>query len=348
MGNSYNSFIRNLYYIARRLFNLFTMEIKNAVILPVITPNTLEFGGLDPYGSSVIFPNGSLIKYLPEFETQANTYFDTWGCVSHSFENGVEALINTIDNKWLKDNIYINGQPNFSDRDLIILSGTIAKVGNSGQKVLDTAREKGLVSQILADWDSESRDPDVNIQEVYYKYTRNQFSEKFAEDFNERLEITGTWVHRNNWEQASKEGALQVYVKAWHKNSEGLYYNPSNTHNHAVLMADYKYKKIYDTYKPEIKELTSWDDAYEWALKINITEKTMSKPTIENNTLIQLVEGTGGFGLYLDDKIFVDDLSKILASWLVRNNGKLDGKTRALTLKDWNAFSKVNLKGEVV
>ena len=325
------------------------MEIKNAVILPVITPNTITFGSLDPYGSSIIFPTGSLIDHLPEFETQANTYFDTYGCVSHSFENGVEAVIKaSVNNQWLKDNAYVNGDPNFSDRDLIVLSGTKPGVGNGGQKVLDTAREKGLVAQILASWDSANRDPRVNIQTVYYAYLRNKESEEFAKDFNNKLEITGTWVHRNNWEEASKEGALQVYVKAWYENADGIYYNPGKTYNHAVLMADYKAKKIYDTYKPELKELVSWDDAHEWALKINIKEKYMPKPVIANNTLIQLVEGNGGFGLYLDDKIFVDDLSKILASWLVRNNGKLDGKTRALTLSDWNSFNKVNLKGEAV
>ncbi len=321
-------------------------QLKTAVILPVITPYSLEFGGLDPYGSKVIFPDGSLTAYLPEYEAQSHTYFDDYGCVSHSLQNGLEALIlATLDhNQWLRDNIYRNGYPNFSDRDLVVLSGTKPGVGNSGERVLATAKSKGLISQTLGDWDNTSRDPKMTL-ELYYAYARDKKSEEFAKEFNERLQITGTLVYRDKWEQAAKEGALQVYVNAWHK-KDGKYYNPNGKHNHAVLMADYKGVKIYDTYKPEIKELSSWSDAYDWALKLNISEKYMEKPKIANNTLVQLVEGQGGFGLYLDGKIIVDDLSKIIASWLVRNNGKLDGKTKALTLETWQMFPKYNLKME--
>ena len=31
----------------------------------------------------------------------------------------------------------------------------------------------------------------------------------------------------------------------------------------------------------------------------------MNKPKLENNSLLQLVEGLGGFGMFLDDKIVV-------------------------------------------
>ena len=323
------------------------IEFKNAVILPVISPDSLTFGSLDPYDNKDIFKDGDLTNYLPEFESQAMTYFDSYGCVSHSFENALEALIKKTlnDDYWLRDNIYLNGYPNFSDRDLVVLSGTIPRVGNSGEKVLQTAQDKGLIAQTIADWDTTGRDTNL-VEQNYYAYTRLPSSERLAKEFNKRYKITGTWVHRNNWEQASKEGALQVYVKAWYKNSEGKYYNPNGTSNHAVIMANYKETKIFDTYEPRIKQLTSWDDAHIWALKINITRLMANKPILENNTLIQLVEGQGNFGLYLDDKIFVDDLSKIIASWLVRNNGNLNGKTKALTLADWDMFDKYNLKNE--
>ncbi len=322
------------------------MEIKSAVILPEITPNTLEFGGLDPYKSKEIFKDGSIISYLPEFESQSMTFMDSFGCVSHSFENAVEALINaTINDKWLKDNVYINGHPNFSDRDLVVLSGTKPGVGNSGEKVLATAQSKGLIPQTMGDWDTTSRDT-KNTVENYYLYSRTKESEEFADEFNQRYEITGTWVYISNWKQASKEGVLQVYVNAWYKNSNDIYYNPTGRTNHAVIMADYNKTQIYDTYRPEIKTLSNWEDCHKWALKINIIKKDMKKPIIKNNSLIQLVEGTGGFGLYLDGKIYVDGLANILASWLVRNNGDLNGKTRALTLEHWNMFPKYNLKNE--
>ena len=320
-------------------------EIKTAVILPNITPATLEFGGLDPYGAKTIFPDGSLIPYLPEFEPQSHVYGDDYGCVSHSLQNAIEALIRAHGEGWPVEGIMRNGYPNFSDRDLVVLSGTKPGIGNSGEKVLATAQAKGLISQILGDWDPTNRDPSMTM-ERYYAYARTKEAEEFAKKFNETFEITGVWVYRDKWEQAAKEGALQVYVNAWYRNSQGKYYNPNGKHNHAVLMADYKNVKIYDTYKPEIKELVSWADAYDWALKLNINLKVMEKPIIANNTLVQLVEGQGGFGLYLDGKIIVDDLAKIIASWLVRNAGKLDGKTRALTQEAWAMFPKYNLKME--
>ena len=101
--------------------------MENAVILPEITPNSLEVGGMEEIGSTIdLFPNASLKKYLPENETQANTYFDTWGCVSHSFENALESLIirqiDDLKNKdWILNNLYKNGKQNFSDRDLFVI-----------------------------------------------------------------------------------------------------------------------------------------------------------------------------------------------------------------------------------
>jgi hypothetical protein len=67
--------------------------------------------------------------------------------------------------------------------------------------------------------------------------------------------------------------------------------------------------------------------------------------TIKNNTLVQLVQGGGNFGLFLDNKIIIDDIAKVLAVWEVRNNGNTGGMTKALTLEEWDKYPKINLKG---
>ena len=59
----------------------------------------------------------------------------------------------------------------------------------------------------------------------------------------------------------------------------------------------------------------------------------------KNNVLIN-----GGFGLFLDGKIIVDSLDKILASWLVRTGGNTNGMTKALQQEQWDLFEKYNLK----
>ena len=324
--------------------------MKTALKLPNILPNSLEFGGMTTVEDTILFENGSVLDYLPSFETQAHTYFDDYGCASNSFENGIQILIKRqIDSfskktqDWLKETFYKDGEPNFSNRDLIVLSGTVPNVGNSGDKVLKTAQEKGLIPQTLGDWDTSSRDT-KNTVKNFYLYGRTKEAQIVADEWNKRIKITGEWAGRDKWKEASKRGVLQLYVNAWYLRN-GKYYNPNGKHNHAVLMADYN-NKILDSYKPEIKELESWNDAYYSALKINIEEKNMEKPKIENNTLIQLVEGIGCFGMYLDGKIYVDDTAKILASVIMRNNGKLEGKIKALTQEQWDMFDKYNLKGE--
>ena len=330
------------------------MKIVNGAIKPEITPLSLEFGGMTTVEDTILFDKGSILDYLPLYEGQSHTYFDDYGCVANSLENGIQVLIKRqLDDfsystqKWLKETFYKDGEPNFSNRDLIVLSGTIPRVGNSGDKVLKTAQEKGLIPQTMGDWDTTSRDTN-NTEENFYLYGRTAEAQKVADEWNKRIKITGEWTGRGLWQEASKKGVLQLYVNAWWKNAEGKYYNPNTKHNHAVLLADYDEAKILDSYKPEIKQLASLNDAYYWALKININEKTMTKPKIENNSLLQLVEGEGGFGMFLDGKIYIDDTAKILASVIMRNNGKLDGKIKALTLEHWNMFDKYNLKGEKI
>lgn len=66
---------------------------------------------------------------------------------------------------------------------------------------------------------------------------------------------------------------------------------------------------------------------------------------IAANTLVQLTEGVGGFGFWSGEKFYVDELDKILASWMVRNQGNIKGKTLAVAQVVWDAYTpKYNLK----
>jgi hypothetical protein len=239
-----------------------------------------------------------------------------------------------------------NGEPNFADRDLVILSGTVHRQGNSGNQVLTRAKNIGLIAERLAPWNPRDRDPEKNNVEEYYAYARTEDAQEIAEEFNKRFEIVGTWVYtpdRKALEEAMKTGVVQIYVNAWHKNDEGKYYNPTGDITHAVVALDYETCKALDTYQPEIKELASWDDINVWALKINIIEKHMEKPTIENNTLVQEVTEHGTFGLFLDGKILVGSTDNLLATFYMRNNGDTKGKTRSLTKEQWDLFEKEKL-----
>lgn len=330
-----------------------------ALILPEILPLNFEFGGMTGIEEQLIFPDGNLMPWLPEYEQQIGVYFDDYGCVSRSFLNALEAVIaRSVEadifshdtKRWLIKEIYLNNKPNFSDRDLIVLSGTVPKVGNSGWKVFETAKDEGLVSQEIADWDFTNRNPLENSSDKYYAYARDKKAIEKAEEFNNRFEIKAEWVAIDKIKEASKYGALQIYVNAWYKRGN-KYYNPTGKHNHAVLLINSETLEIFDHYEPSIKQIESINDIYPWALKINIIEKSMKKPTIKNNSLVILVSGGGGIGLYLDGKIIIDNEAKINSVFMARNskNGFFSGgPTISLTQEQWNLFEKRDLKGQVI
>jgi len=320
-------------------FNYTCMEITNynGVVLPKISPLSLEFGGMTTVGRELTIPNGDARPFLPLFKGQSGVYMDTFGCVIHSHNKAKKTFLKAI------YNIIVD----FADRDLVVLSGTKPRVGNSGEKVLATAQAIGLPSYKFENFDLKSRDP-KHTEEYYYSYKRTSEAQKDADKNKEEYEIVGEWVGRENWEEASKYGILQLYVNAWHRDAKGEYYNPNGKYNHAVIMANYPTRQLSDTYEPELKTLRSWNDAYYWALKINIIKKHMSKPKIDNNTLVQEVTKSGQFGLFLDNKIIVGGAGEVLATFYMRNNGDTKGKTRALTLDQWNMFDKYNLKMEKI
>ncbi len=66
------------------------------------------------------------------------------------------------------------------------------------------------------------------------------------------------------------------------------------------------------------------------------------------NTFYQVVTGKGGFGLFADGKMFVDDTAKLQASWIIRNGGDIKGKTGTLTEEQFNAVDHFNLKREKI
>ncbi len=331
-------------------------QINYGLIIEKRKPLSMEFGGMTNIPKNIIFPKSKLIV-LPTHEVQAGLYFDERGCVSYSFENALEATIpiiidslSTETKEWLIKNIYVDDQPNFSDRDLIVLSGTNPKWGNSSIKVYDTAVKKGLVSQLFGEFNLRERNPKINNVKNYYTYGRTPLADKLAKEWNSRMVIHGEWVTRDKWAEACKYGVLQVFVNAWHKKN-GKYYNPTNYHNHAVIISDYNKIEIFDSYYPFVKPLDSWASAYDLAFKITLTEKNMIKPKIENNSLVMLVEGAGDIGLFLDDRIIVDDPAKLLAVFMARNvhNGEFTGgKVVSLKLLEWNLFNKTNLKNEPI
>lgn len=307
------------------------MEDKFGLLLRDRTPSDWMAGEFSPLGTSFLNPTGNWSIYLPDDEFQNRWGFDRQACVTYSILNCLEILHKA------QTGVGIN----FSDRFLAKMSGT-TKQGNYLDNVFDTIRKNGLVEE----WEYPD---DAKSWDEYYKEIPQALKDK-------GLDILKTWNFYREWVRtdrkkdilfALKSAPLQVTVKYASGND---LLNPVGTWNHAVTMfnaAENEYWEIFDHYTQTRKKY-AWDYEFGSVLKPSLIKKSNINMNIQNNTFVQLVEAPGGFGLYLDGKLIIDDLAKIQATWIIRNNGDIKGKIKTLTLEQWNSLAKINLKGEAI
>lgn len=298
-------------------------------------------------------PYGNWLSYLPKAEAQIGTYTPTLACVTFSALENIEIQMNYYkdekkleqeDLDWLNKEGYIddNGDFNFSDRFVAKLSGTRERGGNNATNVYETIKKYGLVPE--KDWPF---DREEMTEDEYYKEVPQEVLDK-GKEWNKRFKIHFQRVHQSQWDKALKMSPIQVYVRAWHK-KDGVYHNTVPKWNHAVTKFNQE-DKIRDQYEPFIKQLTPNYRYYEWGFKYDITKKNFNSMDLKkyDNYLVQLVEGQGDFGLIANEKLYIDDLAKILASYQIRNKGNTDGKAVEFTQAQWDACPQYNLKDEKI
>lgn len=277
------------------------------------------FGEFTPIVSGQLVPLPDWSQYLPVVEYQNNYCYDRSNCSGFAVTNQIETLEYRLTHQ----------QVNYSDRDLGARAGTTLKNGNYISKVFDTAREYLVLER---DW------PDTPNKDEYY-ITKNDLPKI-------KLELYREWVPTYNKKKIIEALLCSpLVVQCEYANGPGIL-NPSGNKGHIVMLfkaEECKYWEIFDHYTNSRKKY-AWDYEFGAIMKATLIIDKV-KTLMKNNTLVQLVQGQGGFGLFLDDKIIVDDTAKVLASWLVRNNGKTEGMVKALTLEDWNKFDKIDLKG---
>lgn len=297
-----------------------------------ISPKDWIFKSYSPLLGGVLNPSGNWKDWLPVNEYQNNYSFDRMACVTYSFLNCIEIL-------W---KFHYGNERNFSDRFLAAASHT-THAGNTLEMVCDTARKDGLLN--------ENEYPDnANSWNEYYKLLTDDLFTK-AKEFLVEHEITMEWVRTYKLPEiieAIKQSPLQVTVA--YASGEGIL-SPTGEWNHAVTCYGYKeneYWEIFDHYTQTRKKY-AWSYEFGAIKKFTLTKKSNhTTMQVVDNTLYQLVEGVGGFALGLDGRLIVDDVAKILASFLVRNQGKIEGKVKPVRQADWDSVPHVNLKGEVI
>ncbi len=278
----------------------------------------------------------------PIYECQRNVYFDTMGCVTFATLNAIETIMMRR----------FGVEVNYSDRYIAKLSGT-GRNGNWASNVVNEILRSGLVEEKVWAFDKFN----FKTWEQYYadipwdvigtgKLWNNKYDFK-----HEWLPTTDDQVIMD----ALIYSPLTVAVHAWDAPVGGIYQRSTGRKNHYVLLTGFQeteYWKIFDHYDNCYKKL-AWDFDFGEKMKFDITLKKPSMPTNldvlkDNNTLVFCAEGAGEMGLYLDGKIIVDDLSKLMAQFIMRNDGEIAGKTKSVSLEVWRWYSKINLKKEPV
>lgn len=266
------------------------------------------FGAENPVVKRVLLNTGDWSSYRPTPESQAYVYFDDYGCVTHSavtilasiLERQIEMGLISNDNiAWLKNNGYYdeNGKINFNDRYIITLSNTICNLGNYLHIVADTIRAYGLIPQSAWNY---GKDEFKSCEDFMKRPSDNLI--KFGQEFKERFQVNYELVNARDSEAVThslKYSPLQVIVKAWTKNKDGLYYNTKESFNHAVAL--YKYEWVWDSYSdydntPFEKQLTPDYLFGQWAYAFFINEIRKEKNMItykkQGSSAVYLPVGT--------------------------------------------------------
>lgn len=232
-----------------------------------------------------ILPGGDWRPYLPTEEAQATRKFDPFSCVSMSFNNVIETHLMKMmesdpDIKLILEQLNAlddNGRPNFSDRWLAKMSGTVPGRGNTMDNIFDTVRKCGLVGEKV--WPKTDDMGEVE----YYKEIPQDIKDKGLEflkyfDFgyeslpyanfmvkyptdatlNEALEYSPLWVCVDGRYEYDENGLIGEQGKA-------IAYNHATTN---VAIGHW----VFDSYDPFLKQFVD-DYKFGYAKSIHIKKK---------------------------------------------------------------------------
>jgi hypothetical protein len=340
----------------------------NAVKSLPIIGEAYRFGGYGGLINDLLLPSMIWRPYMPKYETQLGIYVSTQACVSFSGTTIVEAifkfkiknnLLPKDDIDWLRTNGYFDedGEINFSDRFTAFMSGT-DKDGNSGYNVAVSMQKDGLVPEKLHPFPNRQRTPVFDWEDYYSNPSLEtiELGKEFARRFFIGYEHV---VGVENFDNALQYSPLMVFVDAWYKDSDGLYFRPQgNGFNHAVVKDTPEYEIADSLSGDYFKKLTNDDYnfnsvAYKFGVTSRLINYTMDLQKYDGY-LVQLVEGTGGAGVVAKNKagkyVIITDpnVGKILLTWHIRNTDKNDidyirTSKKTMTLAEWNSCEKVTL-----
>lgn len=245
---------------------------KNYGFIPdEIKPEDYVFGAYTKIEGEPLQASGQWDMFLPQYERQYGTNFDTQNCTNYGTLNCIETLLNKQ---------HPGDHHDFSERYTGVLTGT-TRQGNQPHKVIEIIRkESGLIPEARLPFDEG-----ITTWDEYYS-PDPMHPDLLAEGRKllDTHEIQHEWVFTSgsiNEKQEKLMKALQyspigVSVKAW-REKNGLYYKDrGESDNHWCMLYGYergRYWKIFDHYDGGYKKL-AWDYDFGFAKRYSIRVRT--------------------------------------------------------------------------
>lgn len=287
-------------------------------VLDRLAPSPLWYrlGAESACPRTVLEPDGDWRKYpiLHEFQAKSG---ETMSCVSFSAANAVETHLKRL-----------GVDANFSDRALASMSGTTPD-GNYCDRVADVIRNMGLAPEAVWPYPAGMGITDFLAP---VPAAVQQEAKLFLNDWQVSYEYV--WEQGQGFAEALKYGPVQVVLD-----------------HHAMLLVHIDpttgVRTVRDHYSRPLRELPN-GTTFRYGLLYHVARRN-PMPTFKlmPNTLYQLVEPPGGFGLALnEDTLITEQRWELLASWAVRGGGRF--LTGTLTRAQWDSAGKRDLKGNAI
>ena len=187
-------------------------------------PDAYILGGLTQLPKIVYQINGDWSSYLPAYEPQFNSFYDSYGCTVWGTQNIIETLL-----KRLKEKEY-----NFSERFNYILAG-ITPPGADPHYVIESVRENGLIAN--------DKLPMTDSYEEFLK--PNPMTDDLLEEgLKFPYEVRHEYVWRRplskeerteKIREALQYSPLGVSVTAWNEEN-GVYVDNGEPNNHWCML----------------------------------------------------------------------------------------------------------------
>lgn len=204
--------------------------------------------------------------YIPRFEEQFKNGVESMSCVTYGTLNVIEILLEHHHDILNQD---------YSERYTSTLAGT-TRSGNSPQKVAETVRKYGLITEMLLPFNDS-----INTWEKYFAHISSGLKRK-GKKWLKDWEFGHEWIITRDTNVADKipilENALKispvgVSVFGW-ADIDGIYVKEGNdTHWCVLLYGDKDYWYVLDSYAPFMKRLEkSYDFGFAKQYTVDMSE----------------------------------------------------------------------------